>query len=249
MQLLAHRGLTSAGNPENTVSAVAAARRAGADGCEVDLRLTADGVLLASHDDDLARVAGTGLRVSRTASAALRAVLLPGGARLARLAELVEAVDGGHLVLELKRPPAGPPERAALALAGELRSLPRAGRGLDLTVSSFSSRVVGAVRAQRLPVRTALLGDRGVDPRQVVAQARAAGHDEVHPHVGALLADPDTLDRALDLARGLGVVPWTANDPDGVRRLRDLGVDAVITDVPVLLGAVLDREPALGVPS
>ena len=240
MQLLAHRGLTSAGAPENTVAAVAAARRAGADGCEVDLRLTADGVLLASHDDDLTRVAGAGLLVSRTASAALRAVPLPGGARLARLAELVEAVDGGRLVLELKRPPSGPPERTALALAGELRSLRRSGRDLDLTVSSFSGALVGAVRAQRLPVRTALLGGRGVDPRQVVAQARATGHDEVHPHVDALLADTG----ALATARGLAVVPWTANDPAAVARLRTLGVGAVITDVPVLLGAVL-HAPAV----
>ena len=246
MQLLAHRGLTSAGNPENTVASVAAARRAGADGCEVDLRLTADGVLLTSHDDDLTRVSGSPLRISTSASAALRAVPLPGGTRLARLPEVVEAVDGGRLVLELKRPPTGPPERSALALAQELRSLRRGGRTLDVTVSSFSARLVAAVRAQRLPVRTALLGERGVDARQVVAQAQATGHDEVHPHVDALLADLD----ALDLAGGLPVVPWTANDPDAVRRLAGLGVGAVITDVPVLLAGVLARhaapEPARG---
>ena len=240
MQLLAHRGLTSAGNPENTAAAVAAARRAGADGCEVDLRLAADGVLLTSHDDALARVAGSPLRVSTSASAALRAVQLPGGTRLARLAEVVEAVDGGRLVLELKRPPAGPPERTALALAGELRSLRRGGRTLDVTVSSFSPRLVGAVRAQRLPVRTALLGERGVDPRRVVAQARATGHDEVHPHVDALLADLS----ALEAAAGLAVVPWTANDPDAVCRLADAGVGTVITDVPVLLAGVLAQHTA-----
>ena len=84
MLLLAHRGLTSAGNPENTAEAVAAARRAGADGCEVDLRLTADGVLLSSHVDDLLRVAGAPLRPSASSSAHVRAVPLPVGPRVPR---------------------------------------------------------------------------------------------------------------------------------------------------------------------
>ncbi len=225
MLLLAHRGLTSAGNPENTAEAVAAARRAGADGCEVDLRLTADGVLLTSHDDDLLRTAGRPDTVSGSTSAVLRGVSLPGGTRLARLPEVVEAVDGGRLVLELKRPPSGPPMRTALALAGELRSLRRAGRSLDVTVSSFAPQLVGAVRALGLPVRTALLGDRGVDPVRLAAQARAAGHDEVHPHVDSLVAP----------VPGLTVVPWTVNRPDDADRLADLGVEAVITDVPLLL--------------
>ncbi|MDP9436876.1 MAG: hypothetical protein M3P93_17480 [Actinomycetota bacterium] len=70
MQLLAHR-TPRPRTPENTADA-------GADGCEVDLRLSADGVLLASHDDDLARVAGSALRVSATPAAQLRALVLPG---------------------------------------------------------------------------------------------------------------------------------------------------------------------------
>lgn len=235
MLLIAHRGLTSAGNPENTAAAVAAARRAGAAGCEVDLRLTADGVLLASHDDDLLRVAGVALSVSASTSAQLRSVALPGGTRVPRLAELVEAVDGGRLVLELKRPPSGRPLPTALALAGELRSLRRTGRDLDVVVSSFDPELVGAVRALGLPVRTALLGAPDADARAVVARARAARHDEVHLHIASLLAVPAAADDAA--GAGLAVVPWTANDPDDVRAVAHLGATAVITDVPVLLQA------------
>ncbi len=245
MLLLAHRGLTSAGNPENTAEAVAAARRAGADGCEVDLRLSADGVLLASHDDDLHRVAGVGVRVSTSSSAQLRALSLPGGTRPARLAELVEAVAGGRLVLELKRPPSGRPGPTVLALAGELRSLRRRGVDLDVVVSSFSAPLVATVRAVGLPVRTALLGAPGVDARQVLAQAVAGRHDEVHPHVGALLADPAVVQAAT--RAGLDVVPWTVNEPGDAARLAAAGVAAVITDVPLRLQAVAAGLPARAV--
>jgi hypothetical protein len=53
--IIAHRG-ASAFAPENTLEAYAAAMDYGADGCEVDLRRTADGVLALFHDDMLDRL-------------------------------------------------------------------------------------------------------------------------------------------------------------------------------------------------
>ena len=66
MIVLAHRGLPGADRPENTVAAVTAAFDAGADGVEVDLRLTADGVLAVSHDPDLTRLTGLPAPVAET---------------------------------------------------------------------------------------------------------------------------------------------------------------------------------------
>lgn len=50
--VIVHRG-ASAFAPENTLEAYAAAMDYGADGCEVDVRRTADGVLVLFHDDML----------------------------------------------------------------------------------------------------------------------------------------------------------------------------------------------------
>src|SRR5678815_3126144 len=50
--VIVHRG-ASATAPENTIEAYAAAMDLGADGCEVDLRLTHDGVIVMFHDDML----------------------------------------------------------------------------------------------------------------------------------------------------------------------------------------------------
>jgi glycerophosphoryl diester phosphodiesterase family protein len=50
--VIVHRG-ASAFAPENTLEAYAAAMDCGADGCEIDLRRTADGVLVLFHDDML----------------------------------------------------------------------------------------------------------------------------------------------------------------------------------------------------
>jgi glycerophosphoryl diester phosphodiesterase len=53
--VIVHRG-ASAFAPENTLEAYAAAMDYGADGCEIDLRRTADGVLVLFHDDMLDRL-------------------------------------------------------------------------------------------------------------------------------------------------------------------------------------------------
>src|SRR5881394_2020359 len=50
--IIVHRGASSIA-PENTLEAYAAAMDYGADGCEVDLRLTRDRVIVMFHDDML----------------------------------------------------------------------------------------------------------------------------------------------------------------------------------------------------
>src|SRR5262245_36185211 len=50
--IIAHRGACTLA-PENTLEAYAAAMDYGADGCEVDVRRTADGILALFHDDML----------------------------------------------------------------------------------------------------------------------------------------------------------------------------------------------------
>jgi glycerophosphoryl diester phosphodiesterase len=55
VRILAHRGSPTSDTVENSIPAISAALAAGADGVEVDLRLTADGVLAVCHDPDLRR--------------------------------------------------------------------------------------------------------------------------------------------------------------------------------------------------
>ena len=247
VRVLAHRGLPAGDRPENTVAAVLAAFDAGADGVEVDVRLTADGVLAVSHDVDLARLTGCASPVAATAWPDLRDTASAAGVALARTEDLLVAAAGRRVVLEAKQPPPGPAAsaRTALALAGVLRSLQRQGLPLDVTVSSFAPRLAEHVRRLLPPssgVRTALLGDAFVRPSSLLRHALATGHDEVHPHVLALLADPQSV--ATAPACGVAVVPWPVNARRDFRRFARLGVDAVITDVPAAVRATVGRSTA-----
>lgn len=235
MLILAHRGFPAADRPENSLAAIEAAFEAGADGVEVDVRLSADGIPVLCHDPELRRLVGLPHTVAGTEWSRLRDAALDAGVALARLEEVLVTADGRRVVLEVKQPPPGPAAtaRVALAVTGHLRSLQRAGLPLDVTVSSFSAEVAAHVR-RLLPTsssaRTALLGRPLVRPSSLLRQALQAGHDEVHPYVTSILAAPDTV--AAAHALGVAVCPWTVNRRRDVRKLARLGVDALITDVP-----------------
>ncbi len=110
--LVAHRGL-SARAPENTIPACELAWREGCRAVEVDLRLSEDGVLHLSHDEELTRCCGVPVRLKELSARALS--LLDAGAgfdsafratRLPTLEDLLRARPSRtQLLLELKEGP------------------------------------------------------------------------------------------------------------------------------------------------
>jgi len=70
--VIVHRGAWALA-PENTLEAYAAAMDCGADGCEIDIRRTADGVLVMFHDDGLERMTDALGRINQHAYAELLA--------------------------------------------------------------------------------------------------------------------------------------------------------------------------------
>src|SRR5271155_1986014 len=94
--VFAHRGCTQ-GFRENTVDAFAEARRLGADGVELDVRLTADGALAVHHD---AEIPGVGT------IAELEVADLP--VHVPLLADVLAVCEGMVVNVEIKNAPQDP---------------------------------------------------------------------------------------------------------------------------------------------
>jgi glycerophosphoryl diester phosphodiesterase len=103
--IAAHRGLVGTGVSENSLEAIQAAAAAGLDAVEIDLRTTADGVIILSHDATVDRVTTGHGRVSHFTLAQIRALSLKAGGHIATFEEALDATKGSptRLLLDLKR--------------------------------------------------------------------------------------------------------------------------------------------------
>jgi glycerophosphoryl diester phosphodiesterase len=214
--VLAHRGAHGGALRENTVDAFAAAAAAGADGVELDVRATGDGVLVVLHDP---AIEGVGPVAEVAASA------LPGW--VPTLEAALDACAGLALVnVELKAD--GAPASLAERTAGCLLARPAPP---VLLVSSFDLSLLDAHRRAAPGVPTGWLVVPGLDPADLVVRATAGGHAAVHPHFS--MVSPELV--AVAHAEHLRVAAWTVNDQLEARRLVELGVDVLISDNPAAL--------------
>ena len=228
MDIIAHRG-ASADAPEHTWAAYDLALAQGADALEIDVRMLADGRLVALHDATLWRTAGDPRAAATLTHDELRQIPKPH--RPLRLARILERyADRAWFLLDLKQPtPAMERRVATLVRRLQLRDV--------VVVQSFDARsmrrLAGRVTVsplfQRRPSRRAL------------DQAVAIGASDVA--VRGRDADPALL--AAATAHGLGVRAWTINDPAEAAVLAARGVEGLITDRPAVVRPAVGGRRAL----
>jgi glycerophosphoryl diester phosphodiesterase len=190
---------------------------------ELDVRRSADGELVLSHDPSIG-----GLVVAETGWPELRVVDVGHGHHPIRLDDLMEQVPELALDIEIKnwplQPGFEPDGETALRVAGMARA--------SDFLSCFYWVTMDQVKARFPSVRTCLLVDEGGSFADAIAHARAMGHEIVAPH-WSLVGGPVPDDLLISV--------WTMNDPGLVVSLAEWGVDAIITDDPGLIAGALER--------
>lgn len=211
--------------PENTAAAVGAAIAGGADGCEVDVRRTADGRLVCCHDPRV-----NGLTVVECVFEELVA------AGVATLPDIITAAGRSRLLIEVKNIPGEPDftrdADTAELLMPALASLRDDPRAPDIVVSSFDPVSLDVARDAGWP--TGLLTLPGVEVADGLEFAREAGYAELHAHMSVIAASAADVHDA-----GLRLVGWTVTTVGEALTARELGLDAVICDDPAAVVASL----------
>lgn len=253
----AHRGGARLA-PENTMAAFLDARdRWGVDMLEMDVRLSADGVVMVIHDETVDRTTdGTG-RVADLPLTALRE--LDAGARFTDLHgepsfrgrgvgvptfdEVLEAFPRTRLNVEAKCAEVAAPLVEAIRrhgaahrvlVAAEFERNRRSVRGYEGAWGASRSQLIPFWILHRLP-GAGRLYTPPCDVLQVPRRFR--GRPVVTPR---LLAEAH--------ARNIPVHVWVVDDPVEMRDLLARGVDAIQTDRPDLLARVLHEETGRPLP-
>lgn len=230
--ILAHRG-DSFHAPENTLPAFSSALQKGADGVELDVKLTADGHVIVIHDSDIERttdgnghVASLGIEAVRKLDAGSWFAPQFKGTRIPLLEEAFETIGRDKLInIELKNY-STPFDGLALKVCELIN---RHNNRNQIILSSFLAFNL-KIAVRELPgISLGLLAMRG----RLGSWTRSFGfmfgnYQALHPHL--LDVSREQIQRAHRVKRR--VHAWTVNEPDDIRRLRDWGVDGIITDDP-----------------
>ncbi|MGH7906117.1 MAG: glycerophosphodiester phosphodiesterase [Candidatus Binataceae bacterium] len=230
--IIAHRG-ASGDYPENTLSAFRAAADAGADMCELDVRLSRDGVLAVIHDETIDRttdhigvVAGMTMAELRLADAGIKSGAGFAGERIPALDDVFDALaDRCGVNIELK---SGELEPRVCELIRR-----RAASGSAM-VSSFDMAALKNIREIDPAIRVGVLGDK--HPGQMIAAARAIGAWSINPRFD--LVTPEIAAAAHGF--GLKVLVWTVDAPELMRLMTEYGIDGIMTNYPGNLRRILD---------
>jgi glycerophosphoryl diester phosphodiesterase len=249
----AHRG-ASARAPENTLEAFQLAVGAGAGGLELDIHMTRDREIVVIHDATVDRTTDGSGAVAEMELEELRVLdasygFSPDGGRthpyrgrglkIPTLAEVYERFPVAFVNIDIKASQPCVEEtvlRVIRDAGAEERSLVVSN---DHAVVRRFRRVSGggiSTGASRLETGAFYLVSR-LRLERVCRPAYDALQVPVE-HEGITLATPRFLEAAH--SRGVRVDAWTINDAGEMRRLLDLGVDVIMTDLPETLAEVLE---------
>jgi glycerophosphoryl diester phosphodiesterase len=226
MLILAHRGLHTAGHPENTLAAFDAAAQLGVDGFETDIRLSRDGEAVLFHDRLVRRSASDSREVAALTRDELSAAV---GYPVPTLQQALDRFPDRLWNLEIKTPAA---LARTLAVVG---AAARSQAGRRFLVTSFWH-----------PLVDPFTGLPGVECGLLFASRPATFEAlSVHfPHDGRIwsavwhweVVDPGLLDQTAAL--GIRNYVYGVETPAEHEQCLSLPLVGVITDRPELL---LDR--------
>ena len=253
-RVFAHRG-GSALAPENTIAAFDNGLALGADGLELDVHLSRDGVVVVHHDRLLDRttdltgdIAGKTARELSQADAGYTfrtgdAFPFRGrGVNVVPLREVLDRYPDRPIIIEMKVNTAEMAEAVVATVRG-------AGASERVCLGSFGQRVLRAARALEPAVATSAARE---EVRWALYRSWCRWPVSRPPYDGYQV--PEYAGRthvvsprfvAAAHGAGLGVQVWTVDTEDDARRLLAWGVDALISDRPDVVVPIAKGETAI----
>lgn len=230
--IMAHRG-ASAAAPENTLAAFQEAMDSMSDWIELDVRMTRDGVVVVTHDNNLKRVAGVNKRVSDITYAQLSELDVGSlygeefrGERIPTLEQVLQLTAGKiRLNIELK-PLAGNKhlEEAVVSLIYQYEventcmicssSYDSLKKVKELAPDIMTTYVISMVYSNfwQIKAADAFSLSSAIVTKEMIYNIKSVGKE---------------------------IYVWTVNTEDSINKFLDMGVDGIITDDPSMAQGVI----------
>lgn len=244
-KVVAHRGYwETEGSAQNSLASLKKAHEIGADACEFDINMTSDGVLVVCHGPKIGDIPN----VQEAGIADVMKVVLENGEKVPTLEEYLKAAKKGYkvkqpdgsvklvkipLVLEIKSPVTH--ELGQEVVSKVIMMLRKLKMEKQVDIISFSLNVCMEAAKQSPGIMVQYLtGDKSP------AELKELGINGIDYHYSLLLLNSEWIEQAHQL--GMIVNVWTVDDKDKILTMKQLGVDYITTNKPVLAKELIEQQ-------
>ncbi len=245
--IIAHRGANKVA-PQNTLDAFKRAVQFKANGFETDVHMTKDGIPVLCHNYTVNKTSDGKGNISASSLEQLKRLDFGSyfhhsfkGTKIPTLDEFLKLSAKAKikvLNIEIKSP-----LNKDYSIVDKILEAVKAHELFEsLLISSFDPDLLVYAKDVDENCKTAFLysPDKPITYKQVIGHeidfAKSIGADALHPH--RLLVKKALVEDAHE--NGIMVNPWTVNKEKDIKKLIELGVDGLITDVPNVVSKVLE---------
>ena len=210
---------------ENTIESVKKAIELNVDGIEIDVFKSKTGELVVYHDPFLSRLSNSNAFIEQISLDSIKKVELIGGFSIPSLEEIVDIIpEKIFLNIELKGKDTANETNKIIINYLNKYNLPTS----KFIISSFIWDELKKIRSINKDVPIAILVDSLYKIDDAIKLAK---------QINAVALNPNNkfITRGIVnkiQSNNIKVYPYTINTPKNIRRIRSMGVDAIITDYP-----------------
>ena len=210
---------------ENTIESVKKAIELNVDGIEIDVFKSKTGELVVYHDPFLSRLSNSNAFIEQISLDSIKKVELIGGFSIPTLEEIVDIIpEKIFLNIELKGKDTANETNKIIINYLNKYNLPSS----KFIISSFIWDELKKIRSINKDVPIAILVDSLYKIDDAIKLAK---------QINAVALNPNNKFITKGIvnkiqSNNIKVYPYTINTPKNIRRIRSMGVDAIITDYP-----------------
>ena len=210
---------------ENTIESVKKAIELNVDGIEIDVFKSKTGELIVYHDPFLSRLSNSNAFIEEISLDSIKKVELIGGFSIPTLKEIVDIIpEKIFLNIELKGKDTANETNKIIINYLNKYNLPIS----KFIISSFRWDELKKIRSINKDVPIAILVDSLYKIDDAIKLAKQINADALNPNNKFITKEIVNKIQS----NNIKVYPYTINTPKNIKRMRSMGVDAIITDYP-----------------
>jgi glycerophosphoryl diester phosphodiesterase len=220
--VIGHRGAMGH-ETENTLASVQKALDLGVDMIEIDVFKISSGEVVVFHDKTVDRLTNGPGNIEEYNISDLSRLTLDGGHKIPMLQDVLKLIDN-KVVLNIELKGDNTADKVNHTIDFYTKS--RGWSPENFIISSFNWEELRTLRSLNKSVAIAILTEENA--LDGIAIGKELNAVAINPHFKTL--DKDIVKQIKDA--GFKIYTWTVNEPEDIAKMKNLGVDGIITNFP-----------------